>query len=81
MIEILKEGKQKLISIHPDSLNGGKGAHKLNDESRVDSKKLHTPLKVRSRGRPPTKRKQSKIDQIVKKAEAKSRKMVNYVLQ
>ncbi|KAG6518896.1 hypothetical protein ZIOFF_022377 [Zingiber officinale] len=46
----------------------------IHEESRNESKKFHSPLKVRSRGRPPTKRKQSKIEQIEKRAKAKSRK-------
>ncbi|XP_042457631.1 protein FAR-RED IMPAIRED RESPONSE 1-like [Zingiber officinale] len=46
----------------------------IHEESRNESKKFHSPLKVRSRGRPPTKRKQSKLEQIEKRAKAKSRK-------
>ncbi|KAG6472619.1 hypothetical protein ZIOFF_070093 [Zingiber officinale] len=46
----------------------------IHEESRNESKKFHNPLKVRSCGRPPNKRKQSKIEQIVKRAKAKSHK-------
>ncbi|XP_042423533.1 protein FAR-RED IMPAIRED RESPONSE 1-like [Zingiber officinale] len=58
---ILKEAKKK-------------DNNKIHEESRYESKQFHSPLKVRSRGRPPTKRKQSKIEQIVKKAKTKSQK-------
>ncbi|KAG6504163.1 hypothetical protein ZIOFF_036494 [Zingiber officinale] len=49
-------------------------AEQLKGVSTFGAKAIHSPLKVRSRGRPPTKRKQSKIEQIVKKSVAKARK-------
>ncbi|KAG6533339.1 hypothetical protein ZIOFF_007206 [Zingiber officinale] len=57
-----------------DSLDGDHDSNIIHEESRNESKKFHSPLKVRSRGRPPTKRKQSKLEQIEKRAKAKSRK-------
>ncbi|XP_047326870.1 protein FAR-RED IMPAIRED RESPONSE 1-like [Impatiens glandulifera] len=64
--EMLKETKQRLMDVNKiHSMEG--------DESRI-AKSLHSPLKVRSRGRPPTKRKQSKLEQIVRNTVAKRRK-------
>ncbi|KAG6534124.1 hypothetical protein ZIOFF_008008 [Zingiber officinale] len=57
-----------------DSLDDDHDSNIIHEESRIESKKFHSPLKVRSCGRPPTKRKQSKIEQIEKRAKAKSRK-------
>ncbi|KAG6535567.1 hypothetical protein ZIOFF_000589 [Zingiber officinale] len=57
-----------------DATRLGCDSNIIHEESRNESKKFHSPLKVRSRGRPPTKRKQSKIEQIEKRAKAKSRK-------
>ncbi|XP_042425819.1 protein FAR1-RELATED SEQUENCE 6-like [Zingiber officinale] len=70
LVEILKDTKEKLI------VNGLEHSRveQLQGVSTSDSKAIHSPLKVRSRGRPPTKRKQSKIEQIVKKSVAKARK-------
>ncbi|XP_042392986.1 protein FAR1-RELATED SEQUENCE 6-like isoform X2 [Zingiber officinale] len=74
---ILKEAKKKkkIMDIYiDDSLDGNQDSNKIHEESRNESKQFHSPLKVRSRGRPPTKRKQPKIEQIVKKAKTKSQK-------
>ncbi|KAG6488075.1 hypothetical protein ZIOFF_056833 [Zingiber officinale] len=70
LVEILKNTKEKLI------VNGLEHSRveQLKGVSTSGSKAIHSPLKVRSRGRPPTKRKQSKIEQIVKKSVAKARK-------
>ncbi|KAA8525807.1 hypothetical protein F0562_007662 [Nyssa sinensis] len=42
-----------------------------------ESKNILTPLAVRSKGRPPFKRKQSKVEQIVKKRKEKKKEMVS----
>ncbi|KAG6506561.1 hypothetical protein ZIOFF_031885 [Zingiber officinale] len=49
-------------------------AEQLKEVSTSSAKAIHSPLNVRSRGHPPTKRKQSKIEQIVKKSVVKARK-------
>ncbi|KAG6484537.1 hypothetical protein ZIOFF_053056 [Zingiber officinale] len=75
LIGILKEAKKRFMDTNiGDSLDGVQDSNIIHEESRNESKKFHSPLKVRSRGRPPTKRKQSKIEQIEKRAKAKSRK-------
>ncbi|KAG6538429.1 hypothetical protein ZIOFF_003550 [Zingiber officinale] len=75
LIGILKETKKRFMDTNiSDSLDGDHDNNIIHEESRIESKKFHSPLKVRSRGRPPTKRKQSKIEQIEKRAKAKSRK-------
>ncbi|XP_042379924.1 protein FAR-RED IMPAIRED RESPONSE 1-like [Zingiber officinale] len=72
---ILKEAKKRIMDINiGDSLDGYQDSNKIYEESRNESKQFHSPLKVRSRGRPPMKRKQSKIEQIVKKTKTKSQK-------
>ncbi|XP_042380308.1 protein FAR1-RELATED SEQUENCE 6-like [Zingiber officinale] len=70
LVEILKDAKEKLIDIQIDHSR----AHQLKETSTSSSKTIHSPLKVRSRGRSPTKRKQSKIEQIMKKSVAKARR-------
>ncbi|XP_042410344.1 protein FAR1-RELATED SEQUENCE 6-like [Zingiber officinale] len=72
LVKILKDAKEKLIAIQTDHSR----ADQLKEASTSSSKTIHSRLKVRSRGRPPTKRKQSKIEQIVKKSVAKARKKV-----
>ncbi|KAG6515652.1 hypothetical protein ZIOFF_026081 [Zingiber officinale] len=72
LVEILKDTKEKLIV---NDLEHSR-AEQLKGVSTFGAKAIHSPLKVRSRGRPPTKRKQSKIEQIVKKSVAKARKKV-----
>ncbi|XP_042405043.1 protein FAR1-RELATED SEQUENCE 6-like [Zingiber officinale] len=72
LVKILKDAKEKLIAIQTDHSR----VDQLKETSTSSSKTIHSPLKVRSRGRPPTKRKQSKIEQIVKKYVAKARKKV-----
>ncbi|KAG6517625.1 hypothetical protein ZIOFF_021021 [Zingiber officinale] len=72
LVKILKDAKEKLIAIQTDHSR----ADQLKEASTSSSKTIHSPLKVRSRGCPPTKRKQSKIEQIVKKSVAKARKKV-----
>ncbi|XP_042460360.1 protein FAR1-RELATED SEQUENCE 6-like [Zingiber officinale] len=75
LIGILKEAKKKFMDTNiGDSLDGVQDSNIIHEESRNESKKFHSPLKVRSRERPPTKKKQSKIEQIEKRAKAKSRK-------
>ncbi|KAG6487966.1 hypothetical protein ZIOFF_056705 [Zingiber officinale] len=72
---ILKEAKKRIMDINiGDSFDGYQDNNKIYEESRNESKQFHSPLKVRSRGRPPMKRKQSKIEQIVKKTKTKSQK-------
>ncbi|XP_042409875.1 protein FAR-RED IMPAIRED RESPONSE 1-like [Zingiber officinale] len=72
---ILKEAKKRIMDINiGDSFDGYQDSNKIYEESRNESKQFHSPLKVRSRGRPPMKRKQSKIEQIVKKTKTKSQK-------
>ncbi|KAG6499596.1 hypothetical protein ZIOFF_039386 [Zingiber officinale] len=73
LVEILKDAKEKLIAIQLDHSR----ADQLKEASTSSSKTIHSPLKVRSRGRPPTKRKQSKIEQIMKKSVAKARRKVH----
>ncbi|KAG6508969.1 hypothetical protein ZIOFF_034352 [Zingiber officinale] len=71
-IDTNEDAKEKLIAIQTDHSR----ADQLKEASTSSSKTIHSPLKVRSRGRPPTKRKQCKIEQIVKKSVAKARKKV-----
>ncbi|XP_074571837.1 protein FAR-RED IMPAIRED RESPONSE 1-like [Curcuma longa] len=74
LMSILKDAKQRLMDSNSvDSIDGDHDSNTIHVESRIESKEFHTPLKVRARGRPPTKRKQSKVEQIVKKVAAKSR--------
>ncbi|KAG6481762.1 hypothetical protein ZIOFF_058383 [Zingiber officinale] len=70
LVEILKDTKEKLIA----GDLGHSRVEQLEKVSTSGAKMIHSPLKVRSRGRPPTKRKQSKIEQIVKKSIANARK-------
>ncbi|KAG6532108.1 hypothetical protein ZIOFF_005946 [Zingiber officinale] len=70
LVEILKNTKEKLIASDLEHSR----VEQLEKVSASGVKMIHSPLKVRSRGCPPTKRKQSKIEQIVKKSIAKARK-------
>ncbi|XP_042398945.1 protein FAR-RED IMPAIRED RESPONSE 1-like [Zingiber officinale] len=70
LVEMLKDTKEKLIAIDFEHSR----AEQLKEVSTSSAKAIHSPLKVRSRGRPPTKRKQSKVEQIMKKSIAKVRK-------
>ncbi|XP_042396714.1 protein FAR1-RELATED SEQUENCE 4-like [Zingiber officinale] len=79
----IKRGYQSISNIYDDYDTKEKlivndlehsRAEQLKGVSTFGAKAIHSPLKVRSRGRPPTKRKQSKIEQIVKKSVAKARK-------
>ncbi|KAG6495271.1 hypothetical protein ZIOFF_043065 [Zingiber officinale] len=70
LVEMLKDTKEKLIAIDFEHSR----AEQLKEVSTSGAKAIHSPLKVRSRGRPPTKRKQSKVEQIMKKSIAKARK-------
>ncbi|KAG6510726.1 hypothetical protein ZIOFF_028760 [Zingiber officinale] len=70
LVEMLKDTKEKLIAIDLEHSR----VEQLKEVSTSGAKVIHSPLKVRSRGRPPTKRKQSKIEQIMKKSIAKARK-------
>ncbi|KAG6503013.1 hypothetical protein ZIOFF_035302 [Zingiber officinale] len=75
LIGILKEAKKRFMDTNiGDSLDGDHDSNIIHEESRNESKKFHSPLKVRSRGHPPMKRKQSKLEQIEKRAKPKSRK-------
>ncbi|XP_042387722.1 protein disulfide-isomerase like 2-1-like [Zingiber officinale] len=56
--------------------NGQSMVEQLEEASTSGAKVIHSPLKVRTKGRPPIKRKQSKVEQIVKKSIAKARKKV-----
>ncbi|XP_042381043.1 protein FAR-RED IMPAIRED RESPONSE 1-like [Zingiber officinale] len=71
LVEIMKDTKEKLIIAIE---NGQSRAEQLEEVSTSGTKAIHSPLKVRTKGRPPTKRKQSKVEQIVKKSFAKARK-------
>ncbi|KAG6483586.1 hypothetical protein ZIOFF_060234 [Zingiber officinale] len=71
LVEIMKDTKEKLIIAMG---NGQSRAEQLEEASTSGTKAIHSPLKVRTKGRPPTKRKQSKVEQIVKKSFAKARK-------
>ncbi|KAG6528878.1 hypothetical protein ZIOFF_011070 [Zingiber officinale] len=77
LVEILKDTKEKLIA----GDLGHSRVEQLEKVSTFGAKMIHSPLKVRSRGRPPTKRKQSKIEQIVKKSIANARKKLIYTGQ
>ncbi|KAG6489106.1 hypothetical protein ZIOFF_050364 [Zingiber officinale] len=70
LMEILKDTKEKLIV---NDLEHSR-VEQLKGVSTSGAKAIHSPFKVRSRGHPTTKRKQSKIEQIVKKSVAKARK-------
>ncbi|XP_042460419.1 protein FAR-RED IMPAIRED RESPONSE 1-like [Zingiber officinale] len=76
LVEILKDTKEKLIA----GDLGHSRVEQLEKVSTFGAKMIHSPLKVRSRGRPPTKRKQSKIEQIVKKSIANARKKIKFLL-
>ncbi|KAG6493155.1 hypothetical protein ZIOFF_048132 [Zingiber officinale] len=71
LMEIMKDTKEKLIIAME---NGQSRAKQLKEESTSGTKVIHSPLKVRTKGCPPTKRKQSKVEQIVNKSLAKARK-------
>ncbi|XP_042455908.1 uncharacterized protein LOC122040607 [Zingiber officinale] len=70
LVEILKDTKEKLIAIDLEHSR----VEQLKEVSTSGAKVIHSPLKVRARGCPSTKRKQSKIEQIVKKSIAKARR-------
>ncbi|XP_047320296.1 protein FAR-RED IMPAIRED RESPONSE 1-like [Impatiens glandulifera] len=85
LVDILKDAKDKLIAIdfeHSSAQNDcdlipiTNDCEKLKGVTISSVKTIHSPLKVRARGRPPTKRKQSVIEQIVKKSITKARKKV-----
>ncbi|KAG6487325.1 hypothetical protein ZIOFF_055911 [Zingiber officinale] len=71
LVEIMKDTKEKLIIAME---NGQSRAEQLEEASTSGTKAIHSPLKVRTKGHPPTKRKQSKVEQIVKKSFVKARK-------
>ncbi|KAG6489981.1 hypothetical protein ZIOFF_051263 [Zingiber officinale] len=71
LVEIMKDTKEKLIIAME---NGQSRAEQLKEASTSGAKVIHSPLKVRTKGCPPTKRKQSKVEQIVNKSLAKARK-------
>ncbi|KAG6508032.1 hypothetical protein ZIOFF_033387 [Zingiber officinale] len=73
LVEIMKNTKEKLIIAMQ---NGQSRAGQLEEVSTSGPKVIHSPLKVRTKGRPPTKRKQSKVEQIINKSIAKGRKEV-----
>ena len=73
LVEIMKGTKKKLIIAME---NGQSRAGQLEEASTSGAKVIHSPLKVRTKGRPPIKRKQSKVEQIVKKSIAKAQKKV-----
>ncbi|XP_074361276.1 protein FAR1-RELATED SEQUENCE 5-like [Apium graveolens] len=62
------EGSSKIISTNIE-LDMSKGKKVSNW-----SVTIHSPIKKRSKGRPPTKRKQSKVDTVVKNLQKKSKK-------
>ncbi|XP_042460123.1 protein FAR-RED IMPAIRED RESPONSE 1-like [Zingiber officinale] len=70
LVEILKNTKEKLIASDLEHSR----VEQLEKVSASGAKMIHSPLKVISRGRPPTKRKQSKIEQIVNKINCKGPK-------
>ncbi|KAG6517391.1 hypothetical protein ZIOFF_020777 [Zingiber officinale] len=70
----IKRSKKKKVYGYQHWLDGDHDSNIIHEESRNERKKFYSPLKVRSRGRPSTKRKQSKIEQIEKRAKTKSRK-------
>ncbi|KAG6520423.1 hypothetical protein ZIOFF_017478 [Zingiber officinale] len=63
--------KEKLIIAME---NGQSMVEQLEEASTSGAKVIYSPLKVRTKGRPPIKRKQSKVEQIVKKSIAKAQK-------
>ncbi|KAG6470424.1 hypothetical protein ZIOFF_071497 [Zingiber officinale] len=71
LVEIMKDTKEKLIIAME---NGQSRAGQFEEASTSEAKVIHSPLKVRTKGRPPTKRKQSKVEQIMNKSIAKGRK-------
>ncbi|KAG6499558.1 hypothetical protein ZIOFF_039348 [Zingiber officinale] len=71
LVEIIKDTKEKLIVAME---NGQSMVEQFEEASTSGEKVIHSPLKVRTKGRPPIKRKQSKVEQIVKKSIAKARK-------
>ncbi|KAG6469575.1 hypothetical protein ZIOFF_070504 [Zingiber officinale] len=76
LVEIMKDTKEKLIIAME---NGQSRAEQLEKASASGAKVIHSPLKVRTKGRLPTKRKQSKVEQIVNKSLAKARKKTIYL--
>ncbi|XP_042415054.1 protein FAR1-RELATED SEQUENCE 5-like [Zingiber officinale] len=73
LVEIMKDTKEKLIIAME---NGQSRAGQFEEASTSGPKVIHSPLKVRTKGRPPTKRKQSKVEQIMNKSIAKGQKEV-----
>ncbi|KAG6467935.1 hypothetical protein ZIOFF_072500 [Zingiber officinale] len=71
LVKIMKDTKEKLIIAME---NGQSMVEQLEEASTSGAKVIHSPLKVRTKGRPPIKRKQSKVEQIVKKSIAKTQK-------
>ncbi|KAG6517174.1 hypothetical protein ZIOFF_020554 [Zingiber officinale] len=71
LVEIMKDTKEKLIIAME---NGQSRVGQFEEASTSEAKVIHSPLKVRTKGRPPTKRKQSKVEQIMNKSIAKGRK-------
>ncbi|XP_042413491.1 protein FAR1-RELATED SEQUENCE 5-like [Zingiber officinale] len=71
LVEIMKDTKDKLIIAME---NGQSMVEQLEEASTSGAKVIHSPLKVRTKDRPPIKRKQSKVEQIVKKSIAKAQK-------
>ncbi|KAG6471506.1 hypothetical protein ZIOFF_068948 [Zingiber officinale] len=73
LVKIMKDTKEKLIIALE---NGQSMVEQLEEASTSGAKVIHSPLKVRTKGRPPIKRKQSKVEQIVKKSIAKAQKKI-----
>ncbi|KAG6480564.1 hypothetical protein ZIOFF_057148 [Zingiber officinale] len=71
LVEIMKTTKEKLIIAME---NGQSRVEQLKEASTSGAKVIHSPLKVRTKDRPPTKRKRFKFEQIVNKSLAKARK-------
>ncbi|KAG6531495.1 hypothetical protein ZIOFF_005309 [Zingiber officinale] len=71
LVEIMKNTKEKLI-IAMENVQAR--AEQLEEASTSGAKAIHSSLKVRTKGRPPTKRKQPKVEQIVNKSLAKAQK-------
>ncbi|XP_042445527.1 protein FAR1-RELATED SEQUENCE 6-like [Zingiber officinale] len=78
LVKIMKDTKEKLIIALE---NGQSMVEQLEEASTSGAKVIHSPLKVRTKGRPPIKRKQSKVEQIVKKSIAKAQKKIFDVCQ
>ncbi|KAG6492195.1 hypothetical protein ZIOFF_047145 [Zingiber officinale] len=78
LVKIMKDTKEKLIIAME---NGQSMVEQLEEASTSGAKVIHSPLKVRTKGRPPIKRKQSKVEQIVKKSITKARKKIFDVCQ